>query len=260
MISIGTTLSIPDNATQQEWTRAKNAYKGLNNLIAKQYGADIWDKVDRYYELDDRDKDMFLKANPEVSQAMDYKSYAVSQNPLLANYYDGMRNIEDYYKGEFKRQVVSQISPDFYDLMNERDVIALSGKAALDAFDKKIGYSAMMKKYNSFKKEWDGRIEREMLDYSRNLPDRPQSIVQENLTDLSTGQEAIVEAVTPEALPNWQQVRGVMTDTLVIALENYIVRGKPLTSSDKYFLKRTADYLGVSTNDLITIANDQFLP
>lgn len=251
MVDIGTTLQIPEYATQQQWTQAKNAYKTLNDLAASQLGADIWDKVDLYRELKDQnEKDAFLKAHPEVTQAMDFKAYAVANDPILAKYYDGLGNIESYYKGAFRHEI-DQVLPGWYDMLKARD--AVFDKNELKAFDKQNNYYALLKEYNKIKKAWDTRIDRIIYDYGKNLPDVPQSIIRTDINPAatSTGQQGIIDAVQPAAQVDWNQVSGVVPEALKLAMDQYYNDSRPMTTAEKSMLSRVAKYLSMTTDELM---------
>jgi hypothetical protein len=251
MISIGTTLKIPSSATQEEWTQAKSAYKSLSEGIAASMGRDIWDKVDVYYNLNDREKDAYLKLHPEVAQAMDYKSYAVANSPILARYYNGLSNIEDYYKGEFKREVTARLGANYYDILKQRQ--AILDPKELAAFDRANNIKASGKIYDALKKSWDARIDRELLNYGNNLPPAIKSSFQTdlNMADLSTGQQAIVNAVQPDPTVQWQDISTQVPEMLTVAFDKYFTNDRPFTSAEKSMLTRTAKYLGISADDLM---------
>ena len=253
MVDIGTTLQIPNGTTQQQWTLAKNTYKTLNDLVASQLGADIWDKVGQYYDLKNSDdKEAFLQQHPEVSQAMDYKSYAVANDPILAKYYNGLANIESYYKGAF-RDEVDQLMPGWYDMLKARD--AVFDPKELKAFDKQNNYYALLKDYGKIKKAWDERIDRILLDYGKNLPDVPQSIVRSdiNLTDLSTGQQGIVNSLNPAPQTSWNSIVSEVPQSLQVALGQYYNDSRPLTTSEKSSLSRVARFLNMTSDELMQI-------
>lgn len=255
--TIGTSLAIPSTATQQEWTQAKNAYKSLNDLLVSQHGPDIWDKVNVYYSLgSDSDKDLYLKAHPEVSAAMEYKNYAVSQSPILSAYYDGLSNIEDYYKGEFKRVVGEKVAKNYFDLLYQRD--GLFDKKDLAAFDLKYNIKALNKQYSTLKKQWDALIDRRLLEYGSSLPQGTMSQMQQIEGQPSTGQQAISETLAPAPGVNWQDIESLASPALQDAMEAYFSRNRPLSAAEKSALGRLAKYTGFTSDEIMQAAASNY--
>jgi hypothetical protein len=250
MISIGTTLAVPSYATQQEWTQAKNAYTSLNDRIAGQLGSDIWDKVDAWYQLETPDlKDAYVRTNPEVGQAMDAKAAAIANDPLLAAYYNGLNNITLYWEGEKRKDVMAKLGADYYDILRER--AAILDPKLVKRFD---AQHPQLKKYAKINTQWIATIERKLLEYRLNLPEKQASGIQ-NVPMTSTGQQEIVTALQQKPVVEWQTIQPIAPTMLQNALYKYFTAQRPLTSSEKSALNRTAAFMGITADDIMVAAS-----
>jgi len=267
MVEIGTMLSIPQNATQQEWSQAKSLYKQIDQQILKQFGQEAIDGVETYYSIEGNydDKARYLEAFPKVRAAMDYRSGAIAVTPLLSKYYDGFQQLDYYYKGLFRNQVMSQVDPDYFYYAAQRDMIVDPKERA--SFDSSIGWSAMYKKYTGFKKEYDMMVDKKMLEYQDNfvsIPDMPE--LQGN--DLSARQQEIYTYLTeqqnttqPQML--WEEIASQVQipASLDVALSKYFVDNVALSSANNSMLIRLVnnlnypESLGITKDNLLTIAS-----
>ena len=258
VVSIGTTLAIPDKTTQQDWTLAKNTYTAMNETIGQQFGADWTDKRDVYYNLpDDTTKNEYLKLHPELTQAMDMQAYLVANNPILAAYYDGLRNISDYYNAQFQRDVKNKIGANWYDLLKEKQ--AIFGDPERKAFDKAHNMTALSKQYTALKKQWDALIMQKITDYGNVLPvGQPSQIQQLDPNNLSTGQAGILKALEPKPVVQWETIAPLISASLEDAITRYLQDGRPFTSAEESALGRAASYYKIDIQTLLQAANVKF--
>jgi len=78
------------------------------------YGDDIWERVDNFYASDDQDS--FLRNNPIVEQALDWKQEQAITNPILSPYYTSIERIEKYLKGQMYEEAEKRYGEDLWDL------------------------------------------------------------------------------------------------------------------------------------------------
>lgn len=129
ILDLNMVLSIPDGTTQTEWDEAKGKYRQLMSMMADNYGADIEDRIDAYYQLinadDEEGADQFLAIYPEVEEALDWKKGMMLQDKtgLLATYYGGMGKIQGYYMGlmydqakEIYGEDIVEVNTEFFQL------------------------------------------------------------------------------------------------------------------------------------------------
>jgi hypothetical protein len=256
VIAIGTSLKIPEDATQREWTQARNTYKTYNDMIAVQFGRDIQAKIDAWYDLSTpEEKNAYMQQHPEVQQAMDTKAAIVANVPILAKYYDGLSNIKQYYEGQMRADVKKQLGADYYEILRLKNS-ALTN-AQVKQFEMQYPQTRT-KLYSAIKAKWDALIERELIKYGANLPDKLPSAMQDNLgKDLSVSQQAMQDALATQAGPPevpWEQIASEVPASVQQALYNYFANDKPLTAANKYELKRTADFLGMTSDQLMQAA------
>ena len=105
VMQLNAILAIPDPVSVRDWTKAKNSYSNMMQLGETVFGEDIWQKVDLYYAAFDEENqdDMrnFIRANPIVEEALNFKQMTINGDPLLQTYYGGVEKLEKFYKGQF---------------------------------------------------------------------------------------------------------------------------------------------------------------
>jgi len=115
VMQLGALLDVPPDATRRDWDRASQEYSDMMAHGEKVFGEDIWQKVDLYYaSFDESNQDAmrnFLKANPIVQEALDFKQMTINGSPSLMTYYGSVEKLEKFYKGQFY-QTVEQVFGD----------------------------------------------------------------------------------------------------------------------------------------------------
>ncbi len=119
VMQLSALLAIPDQMTRRDWTQAKNSYSEMLIQGEAIFGEDIWQKVDLYYAaFDENNQDAmrnFLRANPIVQEALDFKQMVVNGNPMLSSYYSSAEKLEKFYKGQFYQTVEQVFGEDIWD-------------------------------------------------------------------------------------------------------------------------------------------------
>lgn len=112
-------LAIPDAMTAKDWTEAKGAYSIMLLQGQELFGQDIWDKTDFYYaSFDENNPDAqrnFLRANPLVEEALDFKQMIVNSTPILSSYYNSAEKLERFFKGQMYQTVEEVLGEDIWD-------------------------------------------------------------------------------------------------------------------------------------------------
>jgi len=115
VMDIGALLDLPDAPTKAEWDAASEAYKAMRADGEYMFGDDIWEKVDVFYGKPDDQKDAYIRANPDVEQALDWQDAQKITNPALAPYYSSIDQIERYLKGNMYDQIEDELGDDIWD-------------------------------------------------------------------------------------------------------------------------------------------------
>ena len=221
----------------------------MQDQMRKQFGSDIMDKIDAWYAFENpNDKDMYLRNHPEVQDAMDFKAGQVADTPILAAYYDGLGNIENYWAGEKRKDVLAKLGADYFDLLKQRELMFT--KSEIAAFDRA---HPQLKKYSALSKKWEAFIQRKILDYGKTLPVGKSSVLQ-NADMTSTGQQAISQSLTPAPKVKWQDIAYMVPDSLKSAIGEYIQNDKPISATQKTVLNRVAKSLDLTADELLAAA------
>jgi hypothetical protein len=110
----------------------------MRENIIKQFGDDIYEKIDHYYSLENTgEARMFMTLNPEVEQAQDAQKAYVANSPLLMKYYGGIDTLDRYYTNqvydmlekEFGKEMVVK-EQTFFDLQRD-EALGLEPKGLL---------------------------------------------------------------------------------------------------------------------------------
>ena len=119
VMQLNALLAIPAQMTVRDWTAAKSSYSAMLKQGEAFFGEDIWQKTDLYYAaFDENNQDAmrnFLRANPIVQEALDFKQMVINQDPLLASYYSSAEKLEKFYKGQFYQTVEQVFGEDIWD-------------------------------------------------------------------------------------------------------------------------------------------------
>jgi len=118
VLQLDALLAIPDSVTASEWTEAKNAYSVMSAQGEEMFGEDIWQKVDLYYaSYDENNQDAqrdFLRANPIVEQALNFKQMVINSTPILSTYYNSVEKMERFFKGQMYKTAEDVFGADLW--------------------------------------------------------------------------------------------------------------------------------------------------
>ncbi len=269
IVELSGILQIPSYATKQEWSTAVNTYNRVNPILKKYYGEDILDKIDTYEGLKDDDMknaEVYLAAHPELEAALKYKDGLIASTPVLSEYYHGLSAFDAYYKAKFRSEVMYKIDPNFFVYQGTRDMIY--DPAEKKEFENSVGWSKLYKQYSSLKKQWDAVIYNRKMDFSQRFAGQYNSTTLRQDTELlSIGQQALFDsfnkAQQAETAPQvgWNEIVNEtnMSPKLQEAIANYVTQSVPLETQYNSQLIRLANYLGMTKDDILSIANAFFM-
>jgi hypothetical protein len=259
MLDIGATYAMPDDATRQDWTEAKNEMAAVRTEIAGELGSDIWDKISTYYDLKDTNVDKandFLDANPEISQAFQMQQEAKISSPVLFEYYGSLDLVEQYYTGRIRATLAEKFGNDITDKQTEYFNLGVESKGKQKAF---LAVHPELKGYWSEKKRLEQGINQKILQLATSLPNAaPGAQIREDFSPQNQTQELLAEfSGTPAK--SWQEVSAPMSTPLQNKIVQYWTTGTPLNNAalkEMDYIARKFGYYG--TDDLLRQAGYSF--
>jgi hypothetical protein len=192
-VDLGAMLAIPQMATKQEWNAARAAYKGVQEQMKQQFGSDIQDKIDDYYGMaDQEDRERYLRANPQVQDALGWQNEQVVNNDLVYAYYGGLSALEKYHKGKVYDQLEKTYGADISEKWDEYYDLQISDPEEAKRYYRQ---HPELKAYNKDKKKLMELALRGIVEFGSKLPEsdkpeltgnEPQTIGQENIQQYAT--------------------------------------------------------------------------
>lgn len=254
---LGTTLAVPENATRDEWNAASARYKEMLKFGKQIFGEFIWDRVDAGYNLKDTGFNQsnvwneYLRANPDIEQAMDWKSQFVLEDPILAAYYGSQDKLRSYWTGGMYETLEMEFGEDIWLKLDIYMSFVKSGlKEEAKVYRKENNLSA----YYDRKAELNEVISEAMVTYGDKLPEGESTRLREDLPeDLSAGEQDIIEFITAPKLRNYTQGewRGIVgNEAMQVAI--LIWEGVDMPPDVVTHLQGIAESLGMTYQELIT--------
>ena len=251
MITISAVLEIPDDMTKREWTEAKNAYTKVGEEAKQQFGDDILDVVDGYYQaksVSSENAENYMEGHPEVEQYMDWKAQRVMESPLLSAYYGGASMIENYYRGEMYKDIEAKLGSEIFDIMDEYNSLKTYGSPE----ETKAFYNqnkGKIKQYYSMKDTWSVTINQNVAKMTANLPDMQGAEIRPDVDTTSVGAQQLTEALQPEQERSFEEFQQIIPERTMGLVQDYYNTGEPLPESARKQLERLANELGYGSSD-----------
>jgi hypothetical protein len=251
VLNIAAVLEIPSDMTRGEWTDAKNAYSKMSTAAQEQFGDDILDMVDGYYQAKTKSydaADAYLEKHPEVEQYMNWKAERVMGSPLLSAYYGGANMIESYHRSQMYADIEKQLGAEIFDVIDEyNDLKTFGDPAEVKAFSRQ--HKAEISKYYDLKDAWTLRINQEVAKLSAELPEGENSGIREDVDTTSPGAMSLADELQPEYKPTYDDFAAQIPDRLMNLVNDYYYQGEALPESARKQLERLAREMGYSTSD-----------
>jgi hypothetical protein len=168
VLDIGALLDMPPAPTKAEWNLASNTYKELLAAGEDLFGKDIWDKVDVMYGKPSEDRPDYIKNNPIVEQALDWKQASVINSPIMAPYYTSIDRIEGYMKGIMYDVIEDELGERIWDMWAVYHELK-----DMNSADARRYYKANpeLKRFGEIKDEMEPRIGTALIGIAGMLPD-----------------------------------------------------------------------------------------
>lgn len=273
IVDIGAILALPDNATREEWTAVRNAYRDMRTQGEQLFGKEVWDYVDLFYsaaQVGDEEevkklRDSILNAYPEVGDALDYRSQSIMQDPLLYDYYGGIDFVEKYWTGRIYDELY-KLYPNIGDMwdqyfsLKEQDDAQL--QALRDAGKSTRGYKHMSREY------WDNHPQ---LQGYIDLKDARMSAMTSRLAALGNylragGQDTLrLRSDLPQNIgvfqqellgqyqqgPTWSDYEGLLGQEASSLMLDYFMNGEEMPPVLVDHLISVANAMGVDVGTLV---------
>jgi hypothetical protein len=229
IVELGAILDLPDTATRQEWNMAKDLYQGMNATIQQQWGEDMLDKFTLFYSYKDDyvGRDEYLRTNPDVQDALEYKDYIANNDPFLRQYYGSFDKVAKYYDSLMYDDVKRILGEDIFELQDELRTLQLLDEetsAQFKAAHPELDTTSKITRYKKANPDWGDdkqadRFKEEHPQLARyyDLTHSYKSRIAEVLTNLAAKVKEPVyqfrENVTPETTGEIGLVQGVNAPT-----------------------------------------------
>jgi hypothetical protein len=235
---IGAILAMPSNSTRQAWGIARDKYSDMKEVLKQNFGDDIIEAMDDYYDADNRDD--YLEMNPDVQMAMDFQTQYINRDPALMQYYGGIQKIEQYYKSATRNLLLKEFGQDTIDLANEYNDPTISVERTKEL--KKI-----LKQYLARKTELNKETLRAVVDLGRLLPDAPRPEAQAGVNPQGVSQNNLFQLTQPpRSVQEWEQIAG--TPTMDI-LRDYLYNDEDIPYAIRQKLDWIAEQEGYYSGD-----------
>lgn len=256
IVDLGAILAIPSNATRQEWTAVRNEYTQLNNYLKQTFSPDIQDKMDTYFGLYRQNKQFareYLQMNPDVSEALDYKAGTIATNPqgLLATYYGGLEQIENYYKGQMYDDAEQQFTKEIF--QTEANYWSFATSAERKQY---LRQHPELKAYWDMKHQYQVDINQKVVELGSLLQEPKGIEFRKDVQGVGIGAQQMIEQIQNQRDPlagltiqQWTDYVGSeVVDIAVDALRNQ----RQLSYREQQMLNKAAEKVGLAdANELI---------
>lgn len=248
-------FAAPDSATQQSWSAARTAYNDLKTKLQAQFGADIQDKQDAFYNIGtetQRQRDLqndYLNLHPEVKNSFDLRTQLIAQTPELTQYYGGLAAIEKYESLKMFADIKSKLGNDVFQKFDQYGSLKFTDPNAAKAYYRQNN----LDQYAKIKAVWQDKINQSMARVGAMfVPGAPAQLRQG--IPATTGTTAIQATVQQQNAPQktWQDWSTIMSsEPLQRMVLDYFNTGKKVPSSGSYYLEKIAKDYGYPNTDAL---------
>ena len=260
IVEIGAVLDLPDSALRAEWTDAKNAYDTLNKDLQAQFGEDINQRIDVFYNKRKADQDAayaWLEDQPDLQEAMDYKERQLIYDPQMAPYYASIDKIENYYRSRMYDAIEREMGSKVWDLLDQWANIKDVDQKAANAFWDKNGldrYSMLKDAYQSDAADATAKVG-QMLQPFR-LPNLREG------ENLGVGAQDLLGALGSPAQNayqySWSDWSTVLPNRSVERLLTDYFGGTEMSYSMEQRMDRLADEVGLDREVMLRLMQDAY--
>jgi hypothetical protein len=265
IVELGALLEMPDTATQVEWRDASRARGDLEDEIIELFGEDIDEKMDVYFNKRRTSTDLandYLDANPDLADAMDFRTNNIQENWLLNKYYGSIENTRSYMRGKMFDNIEYQLGEDIWDKWDAYFDAKLLGDDVARDFWKE---NPELEEYIRLRDEWEGIIAEQLADIEVWLPEKPYPVMRHGIPEeLSVGQERVMEQLEDAGMPeaygfSWADWQEFMSPELSNLIVDSAVGGEALSENAVESIERLAGNLGIDTELMVELLEESAL-
>lgn len=250
-------LRMPDKTTKQEWSAAKNEYKTMQEKLQADFGDQILDQIYQYYDLEDGDKEDYLKTFPDVELAMQAQTEYITMTPILSAYYGGIDTVARYYNNGMYIQLEKEFGNDIQEKVDWYYYLNDNGQTKeANAFKK----AENLKTYFDRKEKLQQQANLATINSARNIPEGKDYAIRPEFEAQSGIQEnALSYATTDQQAQAAQFIYGELSDPMRELLQDYYNGGDLPYSVGKRLEYLGADY-GLSKQEILRLLGLQVAP
>ena len=266
MLDLSMVLDMPQQATRDEWTAARNAYASMLDEQKRLFGDDIRDQIDAYFAAFDdtqEGKDLanqMLKTNPALEAAMDWQDERVIFSPALASYYANLQKVEKYYDGLMFAAIEKELGPEIWDKWAVYwSLEGVSKKAQRDFWKA----NPDLARYGDLRDAWTPLAKQHAIGVGRLLPEGTGATQRQMEQELGLGAQDVAADFPSLArkqitLDQWQQAMGGPAFNLVI---DFLLNDEDMPLSVEKKLDEMAQRMGLGdASDLIAAISTSLPP
>ena len=237
MANLGAVFKLPDGATQQDWTKARQSNKDMRDQIEKQFGKDIWDKIDQMWDLKDSNYSAyqrFMEDHPEIEQAQVMRSEMIMSDPRLYTYYGSISTVQEYWNGQNRAFIEQKLGKEIFAKVQ-------------DYYDLKEIDPAEAKNFYKQNKLW------EYFDLYEQAQRETNKKIGETLFDLPNAPEIPNRAGEPmnvSAQQTAMELYSQLTPAMLAELQNYY-QGEELDDYAKLRIEKLANRYDMTSDEVL---------
>jgi len=245
MVDLAAMLKIPSNATKQEWNAARATYSEMKSEIESEFGDDIFQKIDKFYNIEDSDeKSRYVEAYPEVEQALSRQNEYIVKTPILSAYYGGLEVVERYYTTQVYNQLEQEFGKEIEDAVEQYNFLRenLQDKEA-----KKFYNANNLKAYYDRRKELLAEIDAKIINAASQIPEGQGYEIRPEFQAQSGYQEDAYQGATVDQQAQMaQEIWGQLSPAVQALLTESFQTGEPVPAAVTRQVKYIADKYGMS--------------
>lgn len=251
ILTLSATLEIPSDMTRTEWDSAKKVYSQMNTEAKNNFGANILDMVDGYYQAKSNNKgDAYIDQHPEVQQYMDWKAQRIMGSPLLSAYYGGAEQIEGYYRSKMYADIEQKLGADVFDVIDEYNDIKTWGTPA-EAKKYQAQHSKQIKQYYDLRDQWYVTIDQETAKIAAGIPDKQNAQIRQDADVTSPMVQDVMNVAQPQQQMSFEDYQNAIPDRVMNFIVDYYQTGNQIPYAAQKQLDRIAREMGTDTQTLI---------
>lgn len=244
---LGALLAVPDYSTKSEWNDARTQYGKMSKALESQYGSDISNKIDAFFQTPKDGQDTYMALHPEVKAALDTKSGLMSQDPLLYKYYGGLETVNRFYKSQMYAALDKEFGADIQMKWNEYYAKQLISTKDANAYKRQ---HPELSAWSKRKTAWEDAILRAGARVASYMPDAPQIPVRSDFQPQGATQANLQQVAQTAPVHQWADYQKMLgSDALSRLVLDHWMSGSRLSSAARSQMDYLAPKYGYPDGD-----------